>query len=494
MSRAFVPSVTVPPTIARHVLGAAGGNSDWWGVPWIVWSAAGYMAVCDLPVHVPGPGASVNALATVVLDLALLLAIARELIRRARGVPEEQRWAAVIRSVPIPLLPLLLFTIWAGAQLPRSWVLGYGAQNLAVYFVFAGSAWYTAWTVTPDTAHRVLRHFGVGAAVATGLFVVGMLLPSGGIPRIGARCFGLVAVVMVAAVIAGRFRYHAWLLAGSILALVGFRHSRTGFVAIALVMVAWWVSHRVGVRAVVRAAVALPAAAAVAYLALALSPSARAHMFGGDQLNGAVASSVRTAAGTQGQRSTGQTGGAEAVGNTGTSMADSLASVLERRLPPVRLDGRPSFWAVTWRSAREHLLLGHGLGTADDVVRQRYAPVDQPHNDYLRMLHDTGAVGLGLWLTAVGMLLFRLRRAARSPDGPGKWRPTGPAWAAAVALVGVCLTMLTDNTLIYGFVMLPLGVLVGAGLAATRSAGATLPADSAARTPSRKLRTILVRS
>jgi O-antigen ligase len=86
--------------------------------------------------------------------------------------------------------------------------------------------------------------------------------------------------------------------------------------------------------------------------------------------------------------------------------------------------------------------------------------VRHPHNDYLRLWHDLGAVGLGLaagalllWLAA----LFRgWRRAARAGH-PAQ----AVQLAAFLVLLELLLAMITDNVLIYPFFMGAAGILVG---------------------------------
>jgi hypothetical protein len=98
--------------------------------------------------------------------------------------------------------------------------------------------------------------------------------------------------------------------------------------------------------------------------------------------------------------------------------------------------------------------------------------MDQPLNDYLRLLHDFGVIGLLTWLWAMTRVIRRLRRrvfvgasrAARAARDVDRRPVRGLAWAALAATGAIGFTMLTDNPIVYSFVMLPLGVLIGAGL------------------------------
>jgi O-antigen ligase len=130
----------------------------------------------------------------------------------------------------------------------------------------------------------------------------------------------------------------------------------------------------------------------------------------------------------------------------------------------VNASGRMELWTVVVASARERPVLGRGLGSAQDLLgRQFSGEIAHPHNDYLRLWHDVGALGLGLMLLAWGLWLTALLRTwYRSERGRGP--PATDSLAALLALLGLMATMLADNAIVYPFVMAPLGILVGTGL------------------------------
>jgi O-antigen ligase len=104
------------------------------------------------------------------------------------------------------------------------------------------------------------------------------------------------------------------------------------------------------------------------------------------------------------------------------------------------------------------------------------AGIGQPHNDYLRLLHDYGLVGTTLWVIGYAFLLARTWRAWHSTAmvsqeqkrDPGEQRVHA---AAFLALAGVAIAMITDNAIVYLFLMGPLGVLVGLSLGLSRRRG-----------------------
>lgn len=126
--------------------------------------------------------------------------------------------------------------------------------------------------------------------------------------------------------------------------------------------------------------------------------------------------------------------------------------------------GRTKFWSTVVDSFVESPWIGKGAGTAQLLITAQYSQyVEHPHNDYLRLLHDYGLVGLGLWLLGIGSLAWVTMRAWMKNDRKH------PAEAqlhmtALLSLVAISLAMITDNAVIYVFLMAPLAVIVGASL------------------------------
>jgi O-antigen ligase len=132
--------------------------------------------------------------------------------------------------------------------------------------------------------------------------------------------------------------------------------------------------------------------------------------------------------------------------------------------------GRFTYWVVTLASGLESPWIGHGAGTSASLISSLY-PVDSPLDEYLRIFHDYGLVGLVLFLYAVWKLLWASWQ---------KWveakRYGAPQarihLAAFLAVVGVFFPMLTENSFIYLLMMAPLGVFLGASLGLRRMADA----------------------
>lgn len=130
----------------------------------------------------------------------------------------------------------------------------------------------------------------------------------------------------------------------------------------------------------------------------------------------------------------------------------------------VNASGRMELWTEVVASARTRPLLGHGLGSSQHLLGTRFSgAIAHPHNDFLRLWHDAGAVGAGLLLLAWGHWLMVLLRAWYRAEQRGG-RPAVESLAAFFALLGLLATMVADNAVVYSFVMAPLGILVGTGL------------------------------
>jgi O-antigen ligase len=89
-----------------------------------------------------------------------------------------------------------------------------------------------------------------------------------------------------------------------------------------------------------------------------------------------------------------------------------------------------------------------------------------PHNDYLRIFHDLGAIGLLLFVFAWAERLIRhwkgWRKLRLAAPHLGKYH-----LAAFCAGTAIGVSFLTDNTLVYAFVMVPFFILSGMAIAAS---------------------------
>ncbi|WP_197028027.1 O-antigen ligase family protein, partial [Gordonia alkanivorans] len=117
--------------------------------------------------------------------------------------------------------------------------------------------------------------------------------------------------------------------------------------------------------------------------------------------------------------------------------------------------GRAEIWGALLEWWQQYPF-GSGLGRAQRVTVEAVAHIPQPHNDYLRLLVDTGLPGLLLWLIG-GLSIFGvLARASARQGADSEFLNAGLfCWFAFMAL------MLTDNNLVYSFSVVPTAFVVG---------------------------------
>lgn len=124
--------------------------------------------------------------------------------------------------------------------------------------------------------------------------------------------------------------------------------------------------------------------------------------------------------------------------------------------------GRYTYWVITLSSALESPWIGHGAGSSATLLSALF-PVFHPHDEFLRVFHDYGLIGLLLFLYAIWKLSRMSWRVWSEAKGCGA--PQARLHLAAfLSFVAVFFPMLTENSLVYLFMMAPLGVFLGASL------------------------------
>jgi O-antigen ligase len=132
----------------------------------------------------------------------------------------------------------------------------------------------------------------------------------------------------------------------------------------------------------------------------------------------------------------------------------------------INVSGRDDYWSVVWQSALTSPWIGHGAGSSEIRLLEHGFRITHPHNEYLRIFHDFGLVGLLLWFWGFFVLLASTFRAWRRADRMGS--PDAYVHLAAwLGVVSLALGMITDNSLRYVHVLLPLGLTIGSSLGLT---------------------------
>jgi O-antigen ligase len=128
----------------------------------------------------------------------------------------------------------------------------------------------------------------------------------------------------------------------------------------------------------------------------------------------------------------------------------------------VNTSGRGTAWPVAYASALESPWIGKGPSSVGIVLLERVGPeFAHPHNDYLRIFHDFGLFGLTFWLLGYWGLIIKVCQNWQWADKNDR-ENAHIHLASFLALIAEAIAMMSDNVVVYIFVMAPLGILVGA--------------------------------
>lgn len=171
----------------------------------------------------------------------------------------------------------------------------------------------------------------------------------------------------------------------------------------------------------------------------------------------------------------------------------TLGEVVTLLIHPVQLyetinmEGRQVLWAILLRNFMNAPVTGLGMGSSSAILA-RYFNADAAlvaHNEYIRLLVDTGIIGLGLFAVAVTRWFVHVVRAGAADD-PTVRELAGPAVGLIAAWVVISLT---DNPLDYysaftQFVgVVCAGAIAAAGFARVEEGEAAERVESAGREP-----------
>jgi O-antigen ligase len=138
-------------------------------------------------------------------------------------------------------------------------------------------------------------------------------------------------------------------------------------------------------------------------------------------------------------------------------LEDKETPVFSQQDEIINTSGRAEIWYLTAMHAAEKPIWGHGTGAAEVFVTEKIPILDHPHNDYLRVYHDFGILGLGLFVAAWWGRVRKHFKLWRALDGNPQL--ARPQMAAALAALSIVLAFTTDNPLLYVFVQIPIFLL-----------------------------------
>jgi O-antigen ligase len=320
------------------------------------------------------------------------------------------------------LLPLLIFLIWAVLVTAAFHHFDKeGVQNLAVYVLFFSTIATVGFRARSGSGVRfgeflVMVGWLRVALYGVTLFFEGLNNSAGIYSR---RAFAIEALLIMSVVMMSRDgrRRARWL--PYVLAVeIALSESRTATAIAAILLVVVAVRGRSRARAVLTVLGRITVVALIGLWAIESIPSLHDRVFG-----------------------------------------DGQTQILGVQLNTA---GRDVIWSGLVADAESHdVWVGQGSGSATDFVRNDEGPVGveaaEPHNDYLRIWHDFGYLGLIIWFVAVLTLLKAMWIRGRR---------TGNriCFAGVLSLLSVLGLMVTGNVIVYFFAMVPLGVIIGFAL------------------------------
>jgi O-antigen ligase len=120
--------------------------------------------------------------------------------------------------------------------------------------------------------------------------------------------------------------------------------------------------------------------------------------------------------------------------------------------------GRRNLWTLTWNEALETPIIGKGSGSASQLILSAYPPLEHPHNDFLRVFHDLGFIGLLTFVFAWTVQILHNLKYWIIFDKKRNYLAYFHL-AAMIATVAIFISFMTDNTLTYVFVLIPLNII-----------------------------------
>ena len=320
------------------------------------------------------------------------------------------------------LVPLLVFLVWSFAVTA---IFDHfdkeGVQNLAVYVLFFSTIGVVAFRAQVGSGARftqVLVVVGWIRVVLYGitLYFEGLNNTAGIYSR---RDFAIEALLIMCVVMTStdarrRTRWLPYVLAAEI----ALSESRTATLLAAVLLIIVAVRGRSGIRAVASVLGRIVIVVLIGLWAIENVPSLHERIFGGNQT--------------------------------------ALLGV------ELNTEGRNVIWSGVVADAERHnVWVGQGAGSATDYVRNDEGPVGveaaEPHDDYLRIWHDFGYIGIAIWSVAMLKLLRDLWTRGRRTGNR-------MCYAGVLSLLSALGLMVTSNVIVYFFAMLPLGAIIGFAL------------------------------
>ncbi|MDR2930478.1 MAG: O-antigen ligase family protein [Propionibacteriaceae bacterium] len=326
--------------------------------------------------------------------------------------------------------PTTLFVVWAGVRLLMVGPTVIGLQEFCVWALYPLVIGTVSQRAQPGTYERVCPWLVGAAALAAVVYLGQVALAGAGADQFySARGAGWLALLGLTIVLPRVVACHKpWWPVPLLTAVIVLSQSRTPMViAGAMLVVTWAFRHRRGVaptwrRVFLRLVIAgVIVVGLLAWLVLNVSwVQSRFTEGDGFSINGVV----------------------------------------------INLSGRATLWQLTIEQWLLDPWIGNGPGAVGTMLAT-YGPdyPDHPHNEYLRLLDDTGVIGLVLWLAGVVLVGWRSLRALSRAQSP---KSVAVSTSAVLGVLVMLAGSVTDNVTISLYIPLITGVMIGLSLADQR--------------------------
>lgn len=338
----------------------------------------------------------------------------------AIGTVTANRTALSTRAVP---MPMQLFVMWAAVRFAMA-PSEIGLQNLLVWFIFPATMAVVYARSERGTFERAYPWWKWLAVLAAALYLLEVArggIGAGTFPYSarGAGWLSVLALVLIVPVTLAKRA--AWWPTALLVAVIALSLSRTplAIAAILLIIVVAlrpFRQQRPGpARVVIRLLIMTAAVSVAAYLLVTKVAVIRDRFTQGDGYS---------------------VGGVE-----------------------INSSGRSVLWGLTIEQWRQSPWIGHGPGSAQTMITNRFPGwISHPHNEYLRILDDTGIVGMTLWGLGMLIMLSRaVRYVLRTKDINDRALHIGSALSVLVILLG----SITDNLTISVYCVMIAGAVIG---------------------------------
>jgi hypothetical protein len=377
---------------------------------------------------------AISAYLTIVVTGFLVVALSSQIALRRFQSPS---WQRLFRSRFFwwPLAPLCVFLLWSIFSLIFSVSIP-GLQNVMTMAVFIFGIVFVALNF-PGNSILLFWNIMAYATLAHSLFALASNLCDWQI--VDNRAFAMTAVVGLAAMVPMRppniiLRLAPYVVFISIL----FSASRTStFAALCIVGLVVLREEKPVKLAAFKGAIIYLGALAVTVITYVFYAPANARLEAGDQ--GVVLPNLGSPSFTN------SSGATNPVTSTGPAFV-------------VNTNGRIDAWTELLSTVKSPVdwLFGQGSGASALYAREHMSAFTQSLNEYLRIYIDTGGVGLLLFLSGIGFLIF------------GLWRDGGfRASLNQAGLLVIFVTLVasaTDGQLIYPFTVIPVAFVIGLAL------------------------------